>query len=74
MTLINEFTFMNEVQPQMMYDLQNHMRLSPPASAESNGGGRIYGIDEELGDNNSMGHGYFDDSYPLELGSPFLER
>lgn len=63
--------FMNEVQPHMMYGLQNDMRLSPPASAESAEGNRMYGIDE---DNNSMGHGYFDDTYPLELGSPFLER
>lgn len=66
---------MTDVQPNVMYGLQNHMRLSPPASAES--GTRMYGIDEELGsEHNSTtgGHGYFDDSYPLELGSPFLER
>jgi hypothetical protein len=66
---------MNDVQPNVMYGVQNHMRLSPPASAES--GTRMYGIDEELGsEHNSTtgGHGYFDDSYPLELGSPFLER
>jgi hypothetical protein len=70
----NNLRFMNEAQPQMMYGLPDHTHLSPPASTESNGGGRIYGIDEELGDSNPMGHGYFDDSYPLELGSPFLER
>ena len=67
---------MNDVQPNVtMYGFQNHMRLSPPASAES--GTRMYGIDEELSsEHNSTagGHGYFDDSYPLELGSPFLER
>lgn len=66
---------MNDVQPNVTYGLQTHMRLSPPASAES--GNRMYGIDEELGsEHNSTtgGHGYFDDSYPLELGSPFLER
>jgi len=62
---------------QMMYSLQNHLHLnSPPASAESTGAGKMYGIDEEMGsDHNSMGGGgYFDDSYQLELGSPFLER
>src|SRR5271154_2093448 len=66
---------MNDAQPNVMYGVQNHMRLSPPASAES--GTRMYGIDEELGsEHNSTtgGPGYFDDSYPLELGSPFLER
>ena len=66
---------MNDVHPNVMYGVQNHMRLSPPASAES--GTRMYGIDEELGsEHNSTtgGPGYFDDSYPLELGSPFLER
>jgi hypothetical protein len=70
--------FTNEPQQgQMMYTLQNHLHLnSPPASADSGPGGKMYGIDEELGsDHNSMGgHGYFDDSYQVELGSPFLER
>jgi hypothetical protein len=54
-----------DMQPSMMY-MQNHMRLSPPASES-----RMYGIDEEV---NDISHGYFDDTYPLELGSPFLER
>jgi len=70
--------FTNETQSsQMMYSLQNHLHLnSPPASAESTGAGKMYGIDEEMGsDHNSMGaEGYFDDSYQVELGSPFLER
>ena len=70
----SDLHLMNEVQHQVTYGLQNHMRLSPPASAESTVGGRVYGIDEELGDNNSTGHVYFDDSYHLGLGSPFLER
>jgi hypothetical protein len=66
--------YSNEMQPSVMYGVPNQMqRPSPPASAESTGG-RMYGIDEELGDNNTMGHGYFDEAYPLELGSPFLER
>jgi hypothetical protein len=64
--------FMNDIQPSVQYGLQNPTRVSPPTSAES--GNRMYGIDEELSDNNSMGHGYFDDSYSLGLGSPFLER
>ena len=70
--------FANEPQSgQMMYSLQNHLHLnSPPASAESTGAGKMYGIDEEMGnDHNSMiGQGYIDDSYQVELGSPFLER
>ncbi len=53
------------MQPSMVY-MQNHVRLSPPASES-----RMYGIDEE---SHEIPHGYFDDSYPLELGSPFLER
>ena len=67
--------FMNDVQFQTMYGLQNHKGLSPPASTESRGEHTMYGIDEESGDNHSVGHGYFDESYdPLELGSPFVER
>lgn len=69
----SHFRYTNDMQPSVMYGIQNQMRLSPPTSTESTGG-RMYGIDEELGDNNSMGHGYFDEAYPLELGSPFLER
>ena len=61
----------NDANQPMMYGLQTHMRLSPPASAES--GGRMNDIDEELHDS-SMSHGYFDDSYTQGLGSPFLER
>jgi hypothetical protein len=67
----SHFRYMNDVQPSIMYGIQNQMRLSPPTSADSNG--RIGYIDGELGDDGT-GHGYFDDSYPLELGSPFLER
>jgi hypothetical protein len=54
-----------DIQPPMMY-MQNHLRLSPPTSES-----RMYGIDEEV---NDISHGYFDDTYPVELGSPFLER
>ena len=69
------FRYMSDVQPTMGYTMQNHMRLSPPASAESAGGGnRMYTMDEDLGDNLSTEQGYFDDSYALELGSPFIER
>lgn len=69
------FRYMSDVQPTMVYTMQNHMRLSPPASAESAGGGnRMYAMDEDLADNLSTEQGYFDDSYPLELGSPFIER
>jgi hypothetical protein len=68
------FRYSHDPQSSMMYSLQNHMRLSPPASAESSSGNRMYGIDEEASDNTPLEHGYFDDTYPVELGSPFLER
>jgi hypothetical protein len=61
----------NEVQPQMIYGLHNQMHLSPPTSAGATDGNRIHGIEE---DNSMEEHRYFDDTYPLELGSPFLEK
>jgi hypothetical protein len=65
--------FMNDVQPsQMMYTPQGHM--TPTSTGDSGGPRTIYGIDEELSDGHSIHHSYFEDSYPLELGSPFLER
>lgn len=66
--------FMNEVQPSsMVYASQGHM--TPTSSGADSGAPRaMYGIDEELSDNHSIQHNYFEDSYPLELGSPFLER
>lgn len=64
--------FMSEVQPSVVFSLPNH--TSPHTNADSAGSNRMYGIDDELGDHHSISHGYFDESYPVELGSPFLER
>lgn len=69
----NSMQFMGDVQnAPMMYGSQSHMT---PNSVDSGAPrNNMYGIEEELSDNHSTQHNYFEDSYPLELGSPFLER
>jgi hypothetical protein len=63
------FRYTDDNQPNVMYNI-NQMRLSPPISGESANANRIYGIDEDVAGE----HGYFDESYSVELGSPFLGR